>query len=171
MATRVELDVDLDQVVAARFARPAVDRIRDEVVEEARRRAPAAKTWVTMQDERVRGTHVETDGQMIPANLRYQLPSVRGAGYDLAREPRDGALPIEQRINCRCVSFENPEVLAQSIRSGPSELRGTNVQAEVDTRFHRAAESEFGTSEDPAARFMRDALREVAARTRARPRR
>lgn len=180
MATRVELIRDLDSVIAARIARPAVERLTAQVAAEARARAPAAKTWVTAGDERVRRSHRDTDGQTIPANLRYKLPKmeyVRNVGYvqisgvDLARLPGDPALPVHQAINCRCQSVEVAGAIARSIRSTHVTLSGTRVTAQVYTDFHRAAESEFGTSGDQAAHFMAGAVRAAAARLESRARR
>lgn len=99
----------------AAAVRPDVKRIADDVGAALRANAPDGKTWLTAHDERVRPSHADTDGQEIPGNLRYQLPKmayIRGhraegtaryittTGYDLAREPGDPDLPIEQRINC-----------------------------------------------------------------------
>lgn len=164
MVTRFEPAAGLDAAVAARILRPRVDRINEDVRDAARRLAPDVRVWLTVRDERVRRTHVKTDGQMIPDNLRFKLPKTIGVGVDLAKHPRDTNLPVAQRINCRCADPTIPGVLAASIHSFPAVLQGTRVVAETETRFPRAAESENGTSQDPAAYFMRDALREVAAR-------
>jgi hypothetical protein len=165
---RVMLRRDLDVMVAATMIRPKVERIVEDLRDEARRLAPDAKVWVTAEDERVRYSHEHVHGETIPENLRYRLPSVayvRRVGYvpvegraDLAREPRDPALPVEQRINCRCVSVGLPGVVAASIHAGSVTVSGRRVTGEVYTRFPRAEESEFGTSEDEPAVFMRGAL-------------
>jgi hypothetical protein len=166
--TRFEPAPDLDARVAREIALPNVERIRDQVRDAARANAPDVRVWLTVRDERVRHTHVETDGQTIPANLRFRLPKVNGVGHDLARHPRDPALPIEQAINCRCEDPAVPGVLAGTIHSHPAVVEGSRVRAEISTDFPRAAESEVGTSEDQAAHFFRNALREVAARLNAR---
>lgn len=170
MVSRFVPAPDLDVRVAA-MIRPRIDRLNEDVRDAARRRAPEVKVWMTMRDERVRRSHILTDGQAIPENLRFKVPKVATgndindvrAGFDLARQPRDPALPIGNRIRCRCEAVYLMGVLAASIHSLPSVLQGTRVVAETETRFHRAAESENGTSEDTPAYFMRDALREVAA--------
>lgn len=186
MATRVDLDRDLDRVVAERIAGPAVARLAEQVQRAAQRLAPDAKTWVTAHDERVRYSHRETDTQMVPENLRYLLPAVvyvpkgrgrdgkainPGGGWrpvpgrtDPARVPRDPDLPVHQRVNCRCRSVTVPGVIARSIRLGPVEVTAVAASAQVFTRFPRAAEAEFGTSGDRGAHFMGGAVREVAAR-------
>lgn len=168
MVSRFEPAPGLDARVAARIARPKVDRINESVRDAARRNAPPVRIWITMRDERVRHTHVLTDGQVIPDNLRFKMPAVTGVGHDLAKHPRDPSLPLEQRIHCRC---EDPTVagaIARTIHAFPSVLQGTRVVAQTETRFPRAAESENGNTNDPGAFFMRNALREVAARLNAR---
>jgi hypothetical protein len=187
MATRVELVPHLDRKVAEMVGRPAVDGLADQIRSAARRLAPDGKIWVTAGDERVRPSHRETDGQLIPGNLRYRLPAVeyvrKGRGpdgravrpggwkiiegrFDLARVPRDSALPVHQAINCRCASVAAAGAVARSIHRTPVALAATRASAEVYSRFTRVAESEFGTSEDAGAHFMGGAIREVAARLR-----
>lgn len=162
MVSRFEPAPGLDEIVAARFALPFVERTRDAVRDAARGFAPPVKIWVTVRDERVRRSHEKTDGQAVPGNLRYKVAKVRGTGSDLAQEPRDLALPLENRINCRCESVLVADMLSRTIVSLPAFLQGTRVVGEVETRFKRAAESENGTTEDPAAHFMLRALRQVA---------
>lgn len=188
MGTRVELNRNLDQVVAARIARPAVDRLAGQVRDAAARLAPDGKIWVTAHDERVRYSHAETDAQLIPENLRYRLPAVTyvpkgrgpdgkavnpGGGWkplpgqvDLGRRPRDPDLPVHQAINCRCLSVSVPGAVGRTIRATPATVTASGALAEVFTRFPRAAEAEFGTGQDRGAHFMAGAVREVAARLR-----
>jgi hypothetical protein len=168
MVSRFEPAPGLDAVVASRIARPNVERLNEDVRDVARRLAPDVRTWLTVRDERVRRTHEKTDGQTIPDNLRFKLPSTSGVGHDLAKHPRDPNLPIAQRINCRCDDPTLRGVLAATIHALPAVLQGTRTVAQTETRFPRAAESENGTSGDQGAFFMRDALREVAARLNAR---
>ena len=167
MSGRFEPAAGLDNEIARRFGVPAIRRALDMLQDAARANAPETRVWVTMRDERVRKTHVETDAQVIPDNLRFKIPSTKVPGqYDLARHPRDPALPADQRINCRCADPTLPHLLRESIHSTDPILEGPRVSGTVYTRFPRAAESEFGTSEDEAAHFMTNALREVAARLR-----
>lgn len=188
MATRVELNRNLDQIIAARIGRAAADRLAEQVRDEAARRAPDGKIWVTAHDERVRYSHAETDGQLIPENLRYRLPAMeyirKGRGpdgkainpaggwrpvpgqVDLARRPRDRALPVHQAINCRCGSVIVPGAVGRSIKTTPAVLAGAAAQARVYTRFPRAAEAEFGTGQDRGAHFMGGAVRDVGSRLR-----
>lgn len=162
MPTHFEPAAGLDEMVALRFLRPTIDRAKGEVERLAQANAPHAKVWITMRDERVRHSHVETDGQIIPANLRYRLPKVEpGVGVDLARVPGDPNLPAAQRINCRCNSVAVPWAVARSIHATPTLVMGTRVSAQVETRFPRAAESEFGTESDEAAHFMGRAVEQV----------
>jgi hypothetical protein len=181
--TRIALNGGLDQMVAARFARPVVSRLSGQVEHEARILAPAGKAWLTYEDERVRPAHVVADGQMIPGNLRYKLrkqvyvrgggrgrrPSIPGhtvltSGFVLGRVPRDESLPIDQTAECRCESVDLPGVVARTIHARSVVQAGTRVSAEISCGFNRAAESEFGTSGDIPARFMSGALRVVAIR-------
>ena len=162
---RFEPVAGLDQEIARRFGVPAIRRALDMLRDEARTRAPDARVWVTMRDERVRKSHFETDTQTIPGNLRFKLPSNKVPGsFDLARAPRDPTLPPDQRANCRCSDQSLPHLVRESIHAGDVQHTGTVVTGEVYTEFPRAAESEFGTSEDAPAHFMTNALREVALR-------
>lgn len=157
----------LDAIVAERFGRPAIARVLDMLQDEAQRRAPAVRVWITQRDERVRRTHFLTDEQLVPDNLRFKLPKADGTGHDLARHPRDPDLPIEQRIHCRCDDPKIEHLLAESIHTSDVRVEGNRAHGQVYTDFHRAAESEHGTDKDQPARFMGGALDEVAARLRA----
>lgn len=55
------------------------------------------QTWLTAQDEVVRGPHVPMDGQVQP----FGTPFVSGAG-NVLRHPGDALAPPEERIECRC---------------------------------------------------------------------
>jgi len=183
----VELRQDLNTVVA-RMAAPTVERLARHVADEGRRRAPAAKVWITRDDERVRPAHVKAHGQTIPANLRYKLPkqvyvhgggrgsdisghTILAPGFDLARHPRDKELPPAQRANCRCLSITMLKLIARRITVSPVVVTGTQARAQVSVRFLRIVESEFGTGEDRGAHFLGGAVDVVAARLRARARR
>lgn len=162
---RFEPAAGLDVKVAQRFAAPYLSRVLDMLEDAAKANAPGTRVWITMRDERVRRTHFDADAQMIPANLRFKVehPSKPGQ-YELARHPRDPALSVENSINCRCDDPTLPHPLRDSIHQTQVTVTGTRVSGSVETRFPRAAESEFGTSEDEAARFMSNALRDVALR-------
>jgi hypothetical protein len=166
MVTRFEPRADLDVLVARRYAYPAVDAALERIRDLARTNAPPVKVWVTARDERVRPSHIEADGQSVPANLRFKVPTTYAphdpTQWDLAGHPRDPDLPAGNRINCRCMDPLLPELLARSIHRTVPTIQGTRVHGEVYTHFPRAAESEFGTTQDTPAHFMRDALRETA---------
>lgn len=180
---RVELRADLNAVVA-QMVRPKVDRLAEQVAEQARRRAPDAKRWATAEDEKVRPAHALADGQTIPENLRYKLRKQyyeHGGGrgskvaghfvlaenvYDMGREPRDEDLPADQAANCRCQSVAVPGVIAERIRAHRAQVEGPLVRAVVDITFTRIIESEHGTSKDHPARFLGAAVQAVAARLR-----
>lgn len=164
--SHVELPADLDAIIAQRVLGPVVDNAADIARDEAQRAAPPVGVWLTARDERVRPTHRDTDGQEVPDNLRFRLPSAHGTGYDMAQAPRDPDLPIEQRIACRCQVGTLPRALADSIRSGELEVVGSRVRKTVSTQFPRAAESEFGNTVDDAARFMGAGVRAANDRLR-----
>lgn len=169
---RVELRRDLN-MVAARLAAPTVQRLADAVADAARQRAPAAKVWLSRDDGRVRPAHVHAHGQTIPENLRYQLRKQTGSGnlapgHDLARRPRDRNLPADQRIRCRCLSVTLLGLIARRIVVSAPIVTTTGARAQVSVRFRRIVESEFGTGQDKAARFLGGAVDEVALRLRAR---
>jgi hypothetical protein len=158
----------LNADAAQRIALPAVRQATRDVERLAKSYAPPGKTWVSARDARVRESHRIADGQEIPDNLRYKVPKVNyhnwmqsEPGFDLARKPRDPNLPVQQTRNCRCVSVEVPEAVAKSIHSTEPAMNGDRVAAEVFTQFPRAAESEFGTSDDTAAKFFGKALTDV----------
>lgn len=165
MAARFEPVQGLDEIIAQRIVRPQVVRALDMLEDEAKRRAPDTRVWVTMRDERVRPTHMDADGQTIPANLRFKIgrPNMPGS-YELARHPRDEVLSAGNAAKCRCDDPTIPHLLRESIHSTGVHVTGCVVHGEVETRFPRAAESEFGTSGDEAAHYFTGALREVALR-------
>lgn len=162
--THFEVADGLDVVVAQRFVAPRADTALDMLKDAAQTRAPATRAWVTMRDERVRKSHFDTDGQVIPDNLRFKVPKPSGIGVEMARAPRDPNLSAANRYNCRCDDPTIPHLLRVSIVRTPVTVTGTRVDGSVETRFPRAAESEFGTTEDTAAHYMTNALREVALR-------
>jgi hypothetical protein len=179
MAARFRADAALASRIAA-ACQPHVQRIAEDVGTAVRRTAPDGKTWVTSHDEKVRPSHVHTDGQEIPGNLRYQLPRytyIRGShgqGYadtgqvDLAREPRDEALPADQRINCRCVSVPVPGAIARATRVDDVHAEGPRVVGAVTVHYNRVAESEYPDGEDHGGGWAAQAVREAAARLRTR---
>ena len=57
----------------------------------------AAKSWITQRDDRVRDSHGAVDRDVVPSGEMFMV-----GGYE-ARFPGDPRLPIEQRINCRCI--------------------------------------------------------------------
>lgn len=145
---RLELRRDLDKLVAERFAAPHVERVTERIRDDARRRAPNAKRWVSMRDDRVRPTHVVADGQMVPANVPFRVPrpqilsgAVTGE-VELAMRPRDPALSAANAANCRCAAPDVPEALRASIHATDVEVIGARARAEVYSEFPHAVESE-----------------------------
>ena len=62
------------------------------------------KEWVSAQDDRVRDTHGETDGQIVPVDENFSVGSKTqdGKGVQMMHPCADGA-PAEEVINCRCI--------------------------------------------------------------------
>lgn len=164
----------LDEKVARMVARPAVDRIADEVLAAAAEAAPPATIWQTMRDDRVRPSHQAVDGQTIPANLRFILPHAGhhdlGAGRDLARAPRDENLPPGNREGCRCITARDEDALRRGMSGTPVEVTGTRARARVECVHPRVVESEFPDAADGGGGWMRGALHDVARKHRGTPR-
>ena len=54
------------------------------------------KMWVTMQDELVRGTHIEAEGQTVGINENFTVGGCK------MPYPRYYLAPAEETVNCRC---------------------------------------------------------------------
>lgn len=172
MAGKFQPGPDLDLRVARQHLAPRVDRAASAIRDEAQRRAPDAKVWVTMRDERVRATHVSADGQTIPANVPYILAKpgrgnleseMVGGDRDLGMRPRDPALSLGNRIRCRCESLPVPQAIARAIHRTPTQVVGPRVSATVEARFPRVVESEYAES---GGGWFRGSVNAVAARMR-----
>jgi hypothetical protein len=59
--------------------------------------AQAQKIWLSLKDSRVRETHQEADGQIVPVTSTFTV-----GGY-AAQYPGDPSLPASEAVNCRCV--------------------------------------------------------------------
>jgi hypothetical protein len=157
----------LDALIAQRFLRPRVEQLAAELTEGVRAKAPDASVWVSQQDDRVRSSHREADGQTIPDNLRFAVPKADAdTGVDMARRPRDTALPLPNRAGCRCEAVPVPGVIASLVQTSPPQVRGARVSSRVGVRFPRIAESEFPSDPDGGGGWMRQAASEVASRSR-----
>lgn len=55
------------------------------------------KKWLTRLDNKVRHSHSILEGQTVPIDGKFRLPS----GVELDR-PGDPEAPLQERINCRC---------------------------------------------------------------------
>ncbi|MFJ6380135.1 hypothetical protein ACIQI7_09060 [Kitasatospora sp. NPDC092039] len=133
-------------------------RLAEEVEEEARRRAPAAKTWHTQEDGQARPSHQAADGQTVPAPIPFSVGNTTLAG------PRDADGPTEETTGCRCTVTEDPEAVAETILAGKAAINGERVRATVTCDFPRAAEAEFAHGD--GTHFMSGAASQVAARHR-----
>jgi hypothetical protein len=166
--TKIELRGDLDTVVAAQFARPAVLRLRDLTAEHLRGLSPAAKVWLSHRDDRVRRAHHDVDGQEVPANLRFHVPRRDGGGFELATEPRDPHLSEGNREHCRCQAETLPLVIARTVSTGSVLAQGPRVSATVTVGpFPRLLESEYPTGGDGGGGWAALAGRRAADEFRA----
>lgn len=161
--TRFRPGPQLDERVAARWAVPEVRRLADQLADRIRVNVPDAGVWITAQDERVRPTHVEADGQAIPNNLRYILNRADHNGQEMARAPRDPGLHIANRVNCRCLGADWPGAIAEHVRAGDVITRGARAAATVSVSFNRIVESEHPGSQDGGGGWLRRSIQEVAA--------
>ncbi|WP_433357758.1 hypothetical protein ACQP25_45010 (plasmid) [Microtetraspora malaysiensis] len=163
-----------------------IEHVAEAIARAARENAPAAKTWQTHQDERVRHSHATVHGDTIPANVPFRLPAmtyvrkgrdkhgkaINQAGgwkvipgvWDLADRPLDPSLPLHQRVECRCKRRDIPGMVAAGIYATQAVPAATRVHAKVIARFPRVAESEFA---EHGGDWLRSAARAVAARHRA----
>lgn len=131
----------LDEKVA-RMVEPTVREIMARIAAAVAMNAPDGRYWLSMQDERVRNTHWEADGQTIPANVPYILHKPNGGGTETADRPRDPALSIGNRINCRCVTVTDPGAIARTV-THDTRSAGPSVVGRVEATYPRVAESEF----------------------------
>lgn len=161
----------------ARMLAPAVQRIAHQVEIEAKRLAPPTKRWVTMGDDRVRPTHVEAQGQVVPGNLRFELNSMRwdiehrGVGaHTYMLEPGDRtSRAIANLKNCRCTTHKDPDGIARHINAGQPVVAGKKVTVTVSVQAPKVVEAEVGTVYPgnlvaDGAHFMSRAAAMVAAR-------
>ncbi|MGX4733176.1 hypothetical protein [Kitasatospora griseola] len=154
---RLELPNNIVERLAPMMRRHT-ERLAEEVAEEARRRAPAAKTWHTQEDGKARPSHQAADGQTVPAPIPFTVGS---ATLDRPRDPNG---PAEETAGCRCTVTEDPEAVAATITAGKAATFGTRVRATVTCDYPRAAEAEYAQGD--GSHFMGTAASQVANRHR-----
>ncbi|GAA2746163.1 hypothetical protein [Kitasatospora cinereorecta] len=154
---RLELSPDIEARLAPLAARH-VERLAEEVAAEARRLAPAAKTWHTREDGQARPSHQAADGQTVPAPVPFHV------GEGLLDRPRDPNGPVEETAGCRCTVTEDPEAVAATITASKAAILGSRAEADVSCNYPRAAEAEF--ADGAGTHFMSGAASQVAARHR-----
>ena len=159
----------LDARIAQRFAVPHARRLADALADRMRDNAPEAAAWITAQDERVRPTHRDADGQTVPDNLRFWIEKPSG-GHESAQAPRDPDLSIENRANCRCLAVDLPGVIAERVQAGDVALRGPRATASVSVAFPRIVESEHPSGGESGGGWVRRSIEETAASSVARGR-
>lgn len=66
------------------------------------------KMWVSRRDGRVRDTHIDADGQVVPVDATFTV-----GGYSM-QYPHDSAAPAGETAGCRCVTVatDNPTLVA-----------------------------------------------------------
>lgn len=160
----------LNERMAAEVGAPAARHLAELLADRIRVNAPSVKTWITVQDERVRVTHRHADGQTVPANLRYLLEHPSGNNWDepdgsheLARAPRDPNLSLGNRLYCRCISADLVGVIASRVRRGEPLITGTSATVEVSVEFPRIVESEHPGSGDSGGGWAARSIEEVRA--------
>ncbi|MFF0481969.1 hypothetical protein [Streptomyces sp. NPDC004435] len=166
------------EAMLARMVAPHVQRIAFQVEIEAKRLAPATKRWITMADDQVRPTHAKMQGQLVPANLRFSVPSMdwdrqhRGVGRaTYMKSPRDQtSRAVANLKNCRCTVSLDPEGIARNITTGQPVISGKKVTVTVTARTPMVVEAEVGTVYPDGltaegTHFMARAAAAVAART------
>lgn len=166
----------LEEMVAQMVA-PGVERIAQQVETEAKRFAPPTKKWITVGDERVRPTHAEAHGQVVPDNLRFVVTSMewdrqhRGVGANTYfRWPKDEtSRAVANLVHCRCARQVDKEGIARLIHTSKPVITGKKVTATVVCQGDWVVQSEYGTVYPgqlvaTGAHFMARAAAAVAAR-------
>lgn len=164
MATRFTPSRGLDVAVARSILAPSVRHITEQVADALRRNAPPGRIWITAHDERVRPTHVEAEGQLIPANLRFILNHPTTTAKEQARAPRDPDLSVGNRVSCRCVDATIAEAVREGVRDEGIVLAGPRVTGKASVTFPRVVESEHPSQGDGGGGWVRQSIREVTAR-------
>lgn len=164
----------LDHLVAALFAKPAVERVVAEVQAEAKKNAPPTKRWVSMDDGGVRRQHVLAHGQEAVDSLPFVLTSYEwdvqhrhavvdvvkrgdGSGWDgpdaklvnghhtYLMYPRDTTPGAYVAVvNCRCMSHPIPDGISKLVKRTPVTVVGTKVAGKVYADGKLAVEAEYG---------------------------
>lgn len=79
----------------------------------------ATKQWLSAEDDRVRPTHEEADGQVVPLNAPFD---VGGVALDY---PGDPAGPDDEVCNCRCtVIYTDEPVTASATHDEEAAMKG-----------------------------------------------
>jgi hypothetical protein len=146
----------LNQLVAQMIVGD-VDKIVDAVQTKAKKLAPPTKTWQTMMDDKVRPSHVSTQGQEVPDNLRFDLPSmpwdmtkryslpkIGARTYLLRPKDEDTYGSIANTINCRCRPVMDPLGIAKLVKKNETKAAGTKVKGLVFAEGALVQGAEYG---------------------------
>jgi hypothetical protein len=94
------------------------------------------KTWTTAEDDRVRDTHQEADGQTVPIDAPFTV------GGEEAQYPGDPDLSDEEACNCRCtITYTDSLAAAAAAPVSPTQMllahlaesRAVAARAEMET--------------------------------------
>lgn len=83
----------------------------------------ATKTWLSSEDDRVRPTHEDADGQTVPIDAQFEV------GDDLLDYPGDPSGSDEEVINCRCTVIYDEEPVTASVTHEEGDM--SEVKLEV----------------------------------------
>jgi Phage Mu protein F like protein len=87
--------------------------------------AAATKTWLTAEDDLVRDTHAEADGQTVA------IDDVFDVGGESAQYPGDPQLSDEESCNCRCTLVYGEPLTASAAMNGHGSTYSDNGTVQV----------------------------------------
>jgi hypothetical protein len=162
--------------IVAQMCVPKVQEAAEEVARRARAHAPALKMWQTMEDAKVRHTHVKANKQQVPVNLRFTIKSMdwdiqhRGVGpWTYMLFPRDeSSRALANLLNCRCVLRFDKDGVGKYVKTTEARAEGAKATAKVVAEGNLVVQAEYGDvypfgNHSEGAFFMGRAAAEVQA--------
>ncbi len=121
------------------------------------------KTWTGIEDQSIRDTHEEANGQSVPIDEMFDV------GGEQALYPGDQALSPENRINCRCISIteidDDEEKAPETQEETPSEEKSLNVKDQCRVPTGQEGAGQFVECEGAAEESDKEcSLRELVDR-------
>jgi hypothetical protein len=129
LQANLELDAKWQAEMLARTDLIALSNAGSHAAAASLEDGPKYKTWLSAGDDRVRPTHVDANGQVVPIDAPYKFAE----GVEL-QYPGDPSGPDGETINCRCVSVftDTPTAtLAHSSAGGIHDQPMTQYDAPV----------------------------------------